>query len=55
MKYVQKKIAEAEKNGGMDVEDPSKLSLMEMLIRNGSPRDASVMAVDALAAGIDTV
>ncbi|KAG8201508.1 hypothetical protein JTE90_011184 [Oedothorax gibbosus] len=54
MSYVKNKIDEAEKNGGMEVEDPSKLSLMEMLLRHGSPRDASVMAVDALAAGIDT-
>lgn len=51
MQYVQSKVKDLDK---IDPDDTSNLSLMEKLILRGSPRDASIMAVDAMAAGIDT-
>ncbi|KAF8782786.1 putative cytochrome P450 49a1 like protein [Argiope bruennichi] len=49
MQYVQSKMKDLEKE-----RDSKSMSLMEKLILRGSPRDASIMAVDAMAAGIDT-
>ncbi|GFU07552.1 probable cytochrome P450 301a1, mitochondrial [Nephila pilipes] len=51
MQYVQSKMKDLD---NIDPDDSSNLSLMEKLILRGSPRDASIMAVDAMAAGIDT-
>ncbi|GBN30371.1 putative cytochrome P450 301a1, mitochondrial [Araneus ventricosus] len=49
MQYVQSKMEDLEKES-----DSKNMSLMEKLILRGSPGDASIMAVDAMAAGIDT-
>lgn len=50
MEYVKEQLAELEK--GADPSDDE--SLMQLLLRSCSPRDACVVAVDSMAAGIDT-
>lgn len=49
MEYVKHQLVEMENE-----EDSEDESLMKMLLKSCSPRDACVVAVDAMAAGIDT-
>ncbi|KFM65992.1 putative cytochrome P450 49a1, partial [Stegodyphus mimosarum] len=50
LQYVNARMGERQKLN----EDDNELPLIELLLKYCSPRDASVMAVDAMAAGIDT-
>ncbi|XP_054722757.1 probable cytochrome P450 301a1, mitochondrial [Uloborus diversus] len=55
LKYVQTKLQDLKnKDDGNDNEDEISQALMSMLLQHCSPKDACVMAVDAMAAGIDT-
>lgn len=50
MQYVKSNLQTIDKD-----EETEEIPLMQLLLENCSPGDASVMAVDLMAAGIDTV
>ena len=53
IKYISKTMEDIKKRPADSEEDPSILE--EILIRGMSPKDAMVMVIDMLMAGIDTV
>lgn len=50
MEYVKQQLVNIEEE-----EDIEKQSLLQLLLKSCSPKDACVIAVDNMAAGIDTV
>ena len=53
IKYINKTLEDVKNRPADSEEDPSILE--EILIRGMSPKDAMVMVIDMLMAGIDTV